>query len=60
MFDSLGGPDRVNNFLSTMNINPIGSKNLKQMERRGCVRVEAVSARSTKEAVKESFKTEVR
>lgn len=32
--DSIGGPHRVNNFLSILNIKPIDQKNLKYMERR--------------------------
>ena len=32
MIDSLGGPKRVNNFLSTLNLKPVSNKNLKKME----------------------------
>lgn len=46
MIDSLGGPNRVNNFLSTLNIKPLDQKNLKSMERRAGQQIEVVAKRS--------------
>lgn len=43
MIDSLGGPDRVNNLLSTLNIPTINNKTLMVMERRAGENVEAVA-----------------
>lgn len=48
MIDSLGGPDRVNNILSTLNLKPVNTKSLKHMERRGWAYVEAVAKMSTR------------
>ena len=50
MIDSIGGADRVNNFLSTLNIPTINHKSLKIMERRAGVKVEEVAQASTKQA----------
>lgn len=43
MIDSLGGPDRVNNLPSTLNIPTINNKTLMVMERRAGESVEAVA-----------------
>ena len=60
MVDNLGGTDRVDNFLTSLNIKPINAKNLKAMERRAGSFVEKVSEKSTKTAVKESFKQKMK
>ena len=59
MIDSIGGPDRVNNFLSTLNMKTIGPKTLKAIERRAGERVETVASQSTLNAAKKSFNMEM-
>lgn len=59
MIDSIGGPVKVNNMLSTLNIPPIGEKNLKCMERRAGEVVEKVARMSTLNAAKEAFEMEM-
>ncbi|XP_052695763.1 uncharacterized protein LOC128174187 [Crassostrea angulata] len=59
MIDSIGGPVKVNNTLSTLNIPPIGEKNLKCMERRAGEVVEKVAGMSTLNAAKEAFEMEM-
>lgn len=59
MVDSIGGPVKVNNTLSTLNIPPIGEKNLKCMEMRAGEVVEKVAGMSTLNAAKEAFEMEM-
>lgn len=59
MIDGLGGPDKVNNLLSTLNIKPINHKNLKVIERRAGRMVESVAYKSTSSATEKAFKTEM-
>ncbi|XP_033759590.1 uncharacterized protein LOC117341838 [Pecten maximus] len=59
MIDSLGGADRVNNFLSVLNLKPISQKNLKVMEKRAGDFVESVAKSSTEIAAKNSFQLEM-
>lgn len=59
MINSIGGPVKVNNMLSTLNIPPIGEKNLKCMERRAGEVVEKVAGMSTLNAAKEAFEMEM-
>lgn len=59
MIDSIGGHVKVNNMLSTLNIPPIGEKNLKCMERRAGEVVEKVAGMSTLNAAKEAFEMEM-
>lgn len=59
MIDSIGGPVKVNNMLSTLNIPPIGETNLKCMERRAGEVVEKVSGMSTLNAAKEAFEMDM-
>ena len=59
MIDSLGGPVRVNNVLSTLNLKTINVKNLKSMENRAGRTVEMVSKESTHAAANEAFKQEM-
>lgn len=60
MIDSVGGPGKVNNMLSTLNIKPIHSNNLKIMERRAGDFVESVANNSMKAAAEDAFKKEMR
>lgn len=50
MVDSIGGPRRVNNFLSTMNVPVISNTSLKAMERRAGTSIEVVSDHSCRAA----------
>ena len=59
MVDSIGGPVRMNNFLSTLNILEIQDKNLKLMERRAGDLIETVATESTRAAANEAFKAEM-
>ncbi|XP_062601776.1 uncharacterized protein LOC134263439 [Saccostrea cucullata] len=59
MIDSIGGPDKVNNILSTLNIPTISSKILKSMERRAGEVIEEVARKSTNNAALEAFKMEM-
>ena len=49
MVDSIGGPVRMNNFLSTLNILEIQDKNLKLMKRRAGDLIETVATESKAE-----------
>lgn len=60
MIDSVGGPDRVNNLLSTLNIKPINCRNLKKMERRAGAAIETVASESQREAAISAFLQEMR
>ncbi|XP_069129806.1 uncharacterized protein [Argopecten irradians] len=59
MIDSLGGPDRVNNFLSILNMKPISNPNPKKIERRAGGFVEEIAKISTENAAKEAFQREM-
>lgn len=59
MIDCLGGPDRVNNLLSTLNIPTINNKTLMVMERRAGESVEAVAKVTTKKAAEEAYHVEM-
>lgn len=59
MIDRLGGLNRVNNFLSTLNIKPIDQKNLKSMERRAGQKIEEVAKRSMELAATDTYKLEM-
>ena len=50
---------KVNNFLSTLNIPEIQSKNRKHMERRAGDLIETVATESTRTAADEAFKAEM-
>jgi len=60
MIDSGEGSGKVNNLLSTLNIPPIGKKNLQNIERRAGGFVEKVADHSAKEAAKDAFQKEMR
>ena len=59
MIDSVGGPDRLNNLLSTLNIKPLKKRTLKNVEWRGGSYVEAVAKNSMQKAAKASFEMEI-
>lgn len=59
MTDLLGGPERVNNILSTLNIKPVNPKSLKHMERWAGAYVEAIAKMSTRKPATEAFETEM-
>jgi hypothetical protein len=59
MIDSLGGPKRVINMLSTLNLKTISDTNLKEMERRAGDVIEQVSVESSKAAADEAFRNEM-
>ncbi|XP_045211082.2 uncharacterized protein LOC123562513 isoform X1 [Mercenaria mercenaria] len=59
MIDSLGGPVRVNNLLSTLNVKPICNRNLKKMEERAGEAIEAHSVHSTNQAALQAFEKEI-
>jgi len=59
MIDNIGGPGRVNNFLTTLNVPPICNRNLKSMERRAGSVVEAVADISMRKAAEEAYHAEM-
>lgn len=60
MIDALGGPQRVNNVLSTLNLPPISHKNLKVMERRAGEMIEGFANLSMDQRCREAFEAEKR
>ena len=60
MIDSLGGPCRVNNFLTALNMKPISNDNLKKMENRAGPFVERFAKDSCHIAADEAFQAEMR
>ena len=60
MIDSLGGPKRVNNFLTALNLKPVSNKNLKKMEVRAGEVVELVAKESAQSAAKQAYISEMR
>lgn len=60
MVDSIGGPNRVNNCLSTLDIKVIDQKNLKSMERRAGQKIEEVAKRSMETAATETYNLEMK
>lgn len=59
MIDSLGGPDRANNLLSTLNIPTINNKTLMVLERRAGESVETVAKVTTKKAAEKAYHVEM-
>lgn len=59
MINSLGGPVRVNNFLTVLNLKFISNRNLKKMENRAGQMVETVAVESTKNAAEETVEKEM-
>lgn len=60
MIDSIGGPQRVNNFLTTLDLPSISHKNFKCMERRAGNLIEAYADKSMASATEASFDAEMR
>ena len=60
MVDSIGGPVRVNNLLSTLNIPEIQSKNLKHIENRAGDLITTYAKDSTRKAADEAYKDEMK
>lgn len=60
MIDNIGGPRRVNNFFTTLNVPAISNINLKAMERRAGAAVEMVSDRSAAEAASHAYQQEMK
>ncbi|VDI16386.1 Hypothetical predicted protein [Mytilus galloprovincialis] len=60
MIDSLGGPQRVNNVLTTLNLPSISHKNLKVMERRAGDMIEDFANMSMERRGREAFAAEMR
>ena len=60
MIDGLGGADRVNNFLSTLNLKPIQKENLKEMEKRAGAAIEAVAQDSMNAACITAYSAEMK
>ncbi len=59
MIDNMGGPVRVNNALTTLNLSSISNKGLKKMERRAGDAVTKVADKSMKMAAKEAYEMEM-
>ena len=57
--DSVGGPVRVNNLLSTLNVPTISNARLKEMERRTGAVVEQVAEKSSHAAAQDAFNKEM-
>ena len=60
MIDSIGGLQRVNNFLTTLDLPSISHQNLKAMERCAGQMIEDYAEKSMENATKVSFNTEMR
>lgn len=59
MIDSVGGPVKVNNLLSTLNLQPINSRSLKCMERRAGNTIEKIANVSMQKATHEAYNKEM-
>ena len=59
MIDNVGGPRRVNNFLTTLNVPSISNSNLKKMERRAGIAVDKISDQSSHETACDAFLMEI-
>lgn len=60
MIDALGGPQIVNNVLTTLNLPSISHKNLKVMERRAGEMIEEFADNSMEQRGREAFEAELR
>ena len=58
MIDGIGGPDRVNNFLATLDMKPINPRTLKDLERKAGTAIEAFSKESQLKSAKEAMHLE--
>jgi hypothetical protein len=59
MIDSVGGPQRMNNILATLNLPTISHKNLKVMERRAGAMIETYSDENMKNESRKAFAEEM-
>ena len=60
MIDSIGGPQRADNILTTLDLPSISHNNLKAMERRAGQMIKDYAEKSMANATKVSFDTEIR
>ena len=60
IIDALGGPQKVNNVLTTLNLPPISHKNLKVMERRAGEMIEDFAHLSMENRSREAYEAEMR
>jgi len=60
MIDSIGGPQRVNNMLTTLNLPFISNKNLKVMKRQAGAMIEEFADDSMQQAAVRAFEQEMR
>ncbi len=60
MIDSVGGPRKVNNFLTTLNFKSISEKNLKVMEKRAGEVIESKSKSTEQQHAQDFYETEMR
>ncbi|XP_062596795.1 uncharacterized protein LOC134258284 [Saccostrea cucullata] len=59
MIDSVGGPQRMNNFLATLNLPTINNKNLKVMERRAGEMIEKFADENMRNESQKAFREEM-
>lgn len=59
MIDSVGGPQRMNNFLATLNLPTVNNKNLKVMERRAGEMIEKFADKNMTSESQKAFKEEI-
>lgn len=59
MIDSVGGPQRMNNFLATLNLPTVNNKNLKVMERRAGVMIEKFADKNMTSESQKAFREEM-
>lgn len=60
MIDSVGGPQRMNNFLATLNLPTVNNKNLKVMERRAGEMIEKFADENMANESQKAFRDEMR
>ena len=59
MIDSVDGPQKMNNFLATLNLPPINNKNLKVMERRAGAMIEKYAEENMRTESQKAFVEEM-
>lgn len=59
MIDSVGGPQRMNNFLATLNLPTVNNKNLKVMERRAGEMIEKFADKNMTSESQKAFREEM-
>lgn len=60
MIDSVGGPQRMNSFLATLNLPTVNNKNLKVMERRAGEMIEKFADENMADESQKAFRDEMR